>query len=138
MHNQVLLLFFMKQFFTLTQLSIVCEDFVVMILGAGLSTPQSLSVNLLLPHSSPQVPILCMLPPTSACSANSLNPVALLETAAGKMKRRFHSFALLNEEDSDELMVELSQLACEDCWVVVEHFHLYSNWQQVLKQIVQV
>ena len=114
----------------------------VMILGAGLSVPQSLSVDSLLPHTSPQTPTLCMLPPTpplsSACSASSSNPVTLLEAAAAQMKRKFLSFALLNEEHSDELMVELSQLACEDSWVVVEHCHLYSNWQQVLKQIIKV
>lgn len=114
----------------------------MMILGAGLSTPQSLSVDSLLPHTSPQVPVLCMLPPpppvSSVCSDSSPNPVALLEIAAGQMKRKFHSFALLNEEYLDELMVDLTQLACEDGWVVVEHCHFCSNWQQVLQQIVQV
>ena len=132
------------------QLSKVCEDLVVMILGAGLSVPQSLSVDSLLPHTSPQIPILCMLPPSpppppassataaAACSASGHNPVTLLEAAAAQMKRKFLSFTLLNEEHSDELMVELSQVACEESWVVVEHCHLHDNWKQVLQQVIKV
>lgn len=131
--------------FTILQLSKVCEDFVVMILGAGLSVSQSLSVDSLLPHTSPRAPVLCMLPPTSpaaslaASSASaSHNPVALLEAAAAQMKRNFLSFALLDEDHSDELMVELSQLAREGSWVVVEHCQLYSKWRKALQQIMMV
>ena len=116
-----------------------------MILGAGLSVSQSLSVDSLLPHTSPRAPVLCMLPPTppaaslAASSASaSHNPVALLEAAAAQMKRKFLSFALLDEDHSDELMVELSQLAREGSWVVVEHCQLYSKWRLVLQQIVKV
>lgn len=119
----------------------------VMILGAGLSVSQSLSVNSLLPHTSSRVPVLCMLPPMppaaslAASSASaSHNPVAqdLLEAAAAQMKRKFLSFALLDEDHSDELMVELSQLAHEGSWVVVEHCQLYDKWRQVLQQIMKV
>jgi hypothetical protein len=64
--------------------------------------------------------------------------VALLEAAAAQMKRKFLSFALLDEDHSDELMVELSQLACEESWVVMEHCHLHNRWKQLLQQIVKV
>ena len=64
--------------------------------------------------------------------------MALLEAAAAQMKRKFLSFTLLIEEHSDELMVELSQVACEESWVVVEHCHLHDNWKQVLQQVIKV
>ena len=117
----------------------------VMNLGAGLSVSQSLSIDSLLPHTSPRAPVLCMLPPTppatssaASSASTSHNPVALLEAAAAQMKRKFLSFALLDEDHSDELMVELSQLAHEGSWVVVEHCQLYSKWRQALQQIMKV
>ena len=130
--------------FTCIQLARVCDDFVVMILGTGLSTAQSLSIDSLLPHTVPQIPILCMLPlstpTTDGCSSSgtTTDHVALLETAANLMKRRLHSFSLLSRKHCDQFMVELTQLASEDCWVVIKHCHLYSNWRQVLQQIIQV
>ena len=112
-----------------------------MMLGSGLSVPQSVSMDSLLPLTSPQTPVLCMLPPAASsatCPASNSNPVALLEAAAAQMKRKFLSFALLDEEHLDDLMVELSQVACEDSWVVVEHCHLYNNSKQALQQIIKV
>ena len=126
----------------LLQLSRVCNDFVVLVVGPEVVFPQCFSLNSLLPHTSPQVPTLCMLPPSLAdgvCYNESLNkPLALLQSSASEMHRRFYSFTLLDKEHSDEFLVELTQLAAEDNWVVLQHCHLLSSWRDVLKQISQV
>ena len=79
-----------------------------------------------------------MIPPSDRGYSSTPNPVALLEMTAIQQKKKFFLFALFDKEHSDELLVELTQLACEDNWVVIEHCHLYSDWQEVLQQIIQV
>lgn len=117
-------------------------DFIVIVIGPEVVLPQSFSVDSLLPHTSPQAPTLCVLPPSltdGACYNESLNkPLTLLQSSASKLNRRFCSFTLFDKEHSDEFLAELTQLATEDNWVVLEHCHLFSSWQDVLKQISQV
>lgn len=83
-----------------------------------------------------------MLPPSLAdvfCYNQSLNkPLALVQSSASKMNRGFYSFTFFDKEHSDEFLVELTTLATEGNWVVLQHCHLLSGWQDVLKQISQV
>lgn len=110
---------------------------------------QSFSIDSLLPHTSSQVPILCMLPPPTPTLTSDhqlqghsnnhcLSPLALLEAAASRLKKRLVSFALIDKEHLDEFLVELAQLTSEGSWVVIEHCHLYSHWQDMLQHILQV
>ena len=130
--------------YLLSQLSQICKDFIVMELGPEVITDdQSLSVDHLLPLTSPQVPTLCILPPTSTQSENyqpkdGYKPLDRFETAARELSRRVFSFGLFDKEHWDEFLVELPQLASEDNWLIVEHCHLYSKWRECLEKAVQV
>ena len=104
---------------------------------------QPLSVDHLLPLTSPQVPTLCILPPTSTQTENyqpkdGPRPLDLFETAARELNRRLCSFGLFDKEHWDEFLLELPQLASGNNWLIVEHCHLYIKWRECLEDAVQV
>ena len=114
----------------------------MLVVGAEVTFNQSFSVDSLLPHTSPQVPTLCMLPPSltggEGCSYSAKKPLDLLEASANQMNRGLHRFTPFDKEHSDEFLVELAQLVNEDNWVVLEQCHLFDEWQGVLQQVSQV
>ena len=125
-----------------SQLSHIFKDFVVMEVGPEVAPgDQPLSLHHLLPLTSPQVPTLCILPPSSIQDNDYRGrpqPFDLLETAAEELNRRLCSFSLFDEEQWGEFLLELPQLASEDNWLVLEHCHLYSRWREHVEKAAQV
>lgn len=113
----------------------VAKQFVTLTVGPEVAQTEPSTVDSILPHTKPEVPVVCLLP---FDVQDTQSAVLEVKTSAVAQGRSFFSVSLVDDQSLDNLLIQLPNFIGNGTWVAVGHCHFSPNWHQVLASLIKV